>query len=109
MCNLIKHSGQGCVLRGVVDLYKKSKYSQNEIIRISREMMDKGKDDKEIIRFLGLKGKAPFRQKIEYLRKLYGFVTSRRSKSNDMYNRWLDYHALEIRNKSSDQEAVLSI
>ncbi|MEM2648501.1 MAG: HNH endonuclease, partial [Candidatus Bathyarchaeia archaeon] len=33
MCNLIKHAGQGCVVKGVVDLYKDSKYNQNDIIR----------------------------------------------------------------------------
>ena len=42
MCNLIGHSGQGCELKGIVDLYKQSKYPQVEIIRITREMRDRG-------------------------------------------------------------------
>ena len=96
MCNLIKHSGHGVVLRNVIDLYEISKYSQNEIIKITRELRDNGKSDEEIILFLGLKNKMKFKMDREYLKKLFGFVTSRRAlKLNgkgDMYNNWLDYH-----------------
>jgi len=96
MCNLIKHSGQGVSLRNVVDLYKESKYSQNEIIRITREMRDNRKDDKEIILFLDLKNKAEFKMDKDYLKKLFGFITSRRALSlegkGEMYNNWLDYY-----------------
>ena len=95
MCNLIKHSGQGVSLRKVVDLYKKSKYSQNEIIKRTREMRDGGKKDEEIILFLGLKNKAEFKMDEDYLKKLFGFITSRRalsSEGGEMYNNWLDYH-----------------
>lgn len=92
MCNLVKHSGQGCVVQGIVDLYGSSKYTQNDIIRITREMRNKGKTDDEIIRFLGLKNKIPFKMDREYLKKSFGFVTSKRSKVEDeMYNHWLDY------------------
>jgi hypothetical protein len=94
MCNLIKHVGQGCVVKGVVDLYKESKYNQVDIIRITRKMRDKGKSDEEIISFLGLKHKMPFKMNRNYLRKLYGFVTSRSTRTgNDMYDRWKSYHA----------------
>ena len=101
MCNLIKHAGQGCVIKGVVDLYKESKYNQNDIIRITREMRDAGKSDEEIIRFLGLKHKMPFKMDKKYLEKLYGFVTSRPTKSgNDMYDRWKAYHEFMIKRRN---------
>jgi intracellular multiplication protein IcmJ len=92
MCNLIKHSGQGCVVQGIVDLYSESKYSQSDVIRITREMRDKGASDDEIIQQLGLKSRAPFKMDRAYLRKLFGFVTSRTGNAGDMYNNWLRYH-----------------
>lgn len=96
MCNLVKHAGQGCVIRRVVELYKKSNYPQNEIIKITRELRDKRKSDREIIEFLGLKEKAKFKMDRTYLKKLFGFVTSKRALqedgNRDMYNSWLDHH-----------------
>lgn len=93
MCNLIKHSGQGCVIVGVVDLYRKSKYNQNDIIRITRQIGDNGASDREIIKFLGLEERVPFKMDRKYLRNLYGFVTSRTSNDmDDMYSKWLSYH-----------------
>ena len=74
MCNVIHHSGFGCVVQEVVDLYKKSKYSQNEIVIITRALRKEGKSDKEIIKFLGLKQKSDFKMDRKYLKKLYGFV-----------------------------------
>lgn len=79
MCNLIHHADQGCVVQSVVDLYRQSKYSQNEIIQITRKMRAQGKSDQEIISYLGLKDKASFKMKREYLEKLFGFVTSRKT------------------------------
>lgn len=100
MCNLIKHAGQGCVVKGVVDLYKDSKYNQNDIIRITREMRDQGKSDEEIIRFLGLKHKMPFKMDKKYLERLYGFVTSRPTRTgNDMYDKWKAYHNSIVRKR----------
>jgi len=99
MCNLIKHSGQGIVLRKVVDLYKKSNFSQNEIMKITREMRENGKSDEEIIAFLDLHERAEFKMDREYLKKLFGFVTFRRAlkldNKGEMYNNWLDYHKKE--------------
>ncbi|MEW6329298.1 MAG: hypothetical protein AB1468_04225 [Candidatus Micrarchaeota archaeon] len=93
MCNLIKHSGQGCVIVGVVDLYRKSKYSQNDVVRITRQMRDNEASDREIINFLGLEELVPFKMDREYLRNLYGFVSSRASKDrSDMYSKWLSYN-----------------
>ena len=92
MCNLIKHSGMGCVITGVVDLYKISKYSQNDIMKITREMRAKASRDEEIITNLGLKDKAYFKMDRNYLKSVFGFVTSRKSKEHgDMYNHWLEY------------------
>ncbi|MEM5793243.1 MAG: HNH endonuclease [Candidatus Aenigmatarchaeota archaeon] len=79
MCNLIHHVGQGCVVQKIVDLYKKSKYSQNEIIQITRKLRSEGKTDNEIIKFLGLKQKVPFEMDRNYLKKLFGFITSRKT------------------------------
>jgi len=79
MCNLIHHAGQGCVVQKIVDLYRKSKYSQNSIIKITRDLRSKGKSDTEIIKSLGLKDEVPFKMDREYLRGLFGFVTSRRT------------------------------
>lgn len=102
MCNLVEHAGQGCVVQGVVNLYEKSKFSQNEIIKITREMRDKKKTDSEIIDFLGLKEGAPFKMDREYLFKLYGFVTERLSKDlTGMYNHWKVYHKQELRKQGS--------
>ena len=90
MCNLIHHSGQGCVVLGVVDLFRKSNYSQNEIIQITRKMRAKGKTDQEIINFFGLKEKVPFKMERQYLKKLYGFVTSRKT-DQDWTQKGLEY------------------
>ncbi len=100
MCNLVEHSGQGCVVQGVVDLYKNSNYSQNEIIQITRKMRDEGKPDKEIIEFLGLADKVDFKMERDYLSKLYGFVTERLSNDlTGMYNHWKIYHKQELRTR----------
>lgn len=79
MCNLIEHAGMGCVLQGIVDLYKKAKYSQNEIVTKTRQLRTARKADAEIIRELGLEEKAEFKQDWAYLKPLFGFVTSRKA------------------------------
>ncbi len=104
MCNLIKHAGQGCVIVGIVDLYKKSKFTQNEIIRIAREMRDRGAGDARIIMRLGLEETARFRQDLDYLKGLYGFVASRPSPDeNDMYSKWAEYHKLHNNRANVDK------
>ena len=60
-------------------------------------MRDKGSADTEIIAFLGLKNKAPFKMDREYLKKLLGFVTSRKSPT-DMYSNWVRYHKMTLGN-----------
>mgnify|MGYP001564104577 CR=1 FL=1 len=110
MCNLIKHSGQGCVVQGIVDLYTESKYGQNDIIKITREMRDKGTSDDEIIALLCLKVMMPFKIDRNYLRRLYVFVSSRRSQSDsDMYEKWLEYHNRNLRGKSFQKENAMKL
>ena len=105
MCNLVHHAGQGCVVQGIVDLYEKSNYSQNEIITITRKMRAQGKRDEEIIKSLGLKTKVSFEMDKDYLRKLFGFVTSRKAKEDQMTDRALAY-VYDIQ-KLNDAEGVL--
>lgn len=81
LCNLIHHAGQGCIVQGVVDLYRDSKYSQTEVIQLTRKLRAEGKTDEELIAYFGLKNKVPFKMDREYLRNLIGFVTARRGKS----------------------------
>ena len=97
MCNLIKHAGHGCAIVGIVDLYKESKFSQNDIMRVTHEMRGRCASDARIIRHLGLEEKTRFRQDRNYLKGLYGFVTSRPSfDENDMYSRWLEHSKLQV-------------
>ena len=100
MCNLIKHVGQGCEVQAVVDLYRKSKYNQNAIIKITRKMRDEGSNDIEIIKVLELKEKVPFKMDLGYLRRLFGFVSSRQPLEKDMYYHWLNYHNQKLKNEN---------
>ncbi|MEM3112534.1 MAG: hypothetical protein QXY90_05795, partial [Candidatus Anstonellales archaeon] len=68
-------------VKGTVDCYTKSKFNQNEIIQITRSLREAGCTDEEITGFLQLKDLIPWRQDLQYLSKLYGFVTSRQAKS----------------------------
>jgi len=77
-CHMITHSGLWCAVFHSVDVYEESKYNQNETSRITRKMREDGKTDEEIIEFLGLKKKTDWKQDLDYLSKLYGFVTSRK-------------------------------
>lgn len=76
MCNLILNAPLGCQQESIVELYQSSNYSQNRIVQITRKMRSKGAKDAEIIRFLGLRAKVPFKMNKNYLKGLYGFVTS---------------------------------
>lgn len=105
MCNLIKHAGQGCEVQAVVDLYRKSKYNQNTIIKITRKMRDDGAKDIEIIKVLELKDKVPFKMDLIYLRKLIGFISSRPPLERDMYYHWFNYHNKELKNEDEQRVA----
>ncbi len=75
-CHKITHSGLWCVIFGVVDVYEKSKYSQIDIIRLSRRMRVQGVADNEIISELGLERPVRWKQDLEYLKDKFGFITS---------------------------------
>jgi rubredoxin len=75
-CHKVMHSGLWAAVKGTMKLYKKSKYSQNQIISITREMRAAGRGDDEIIRFLGLEEPVPWIQDLAYLKPLYAFNTS---------------------------------
>jgi len=77
-CHKITHSGLWAIIFGTLDVYEESKYSQNEIVRITEDMRDHGKSDEEIIEFLGLKKKVLWQQDFEYLKTKFGFITSRK-------------------------------
>jgi len=103
MCNLIHHSGQGCFVQKIVDLYKKSGFSQIEIIQITRKMRAEGKKDEEIVKHLGLKEKVSFKMNRDYLKNLFGFVSSRKTKG------WTQEsleHGYKIRNKDANQSKL---
>lgn len=105
MCNLIVHSGQGCVVKGIVELYKKSNFNQNEIVQITREMRDKGKTDLEIMEYLGLRTRMPFKMDKPYLRKLFALVTSRPTRTgDDMYDGWKAYHVSMTRGRERSRK-----
>jgi hypothetical protein len=99
MCNVIMHAGQGCVVQGVVDLYKESTFSQREVIQVTRRMrFDEAKSDDEIIAFLVLRKKMPFKMDKNYLEGLFGFVTARPSTEPDnMYENWRRYQVSRSR------------
>ena len=82
MCNLIHHAGFGCVVQEVVDLYELSNYSQDEIIKYTREMRAFKESDFKIKEFLGLKNKVEFRENKDFLKTVFGFITSRKGKDN---------------------------
>jgi len=75
-CHMVTHSGFWCTVRKTMILFKESKYSQNEIVTVTRDMRGQGKSDEDIIRFLGLKGQMPWKQDLAYLKPLFAFATS---------------------------------
>ena len=102
MCNLIEHAGMGCIIQGIVDLYKKSNYTQNQIIIKTREMRAKNKTDEKIIKELDLKEKTEFKQDWNYLKPLYGFVSSRKAE-DEKTNTALEYE-YDITRKQINEE-----
>lgn len=77
-CHKITHSGLWAEVFNVLDVYEESNYNQNDIIRITGKMRDEGKNDDEVIKFLGLKKKVSWKQDREYLATKFGFITSRK-------------------------------
>ncbi len=76
-CHKILHSGFWALVQGILEIYQESKYSQNDIIRMTRELRSEGKTDDEIREFLGLKGRVSWKEDLDYLSRLFGFINSR--------------------------------
>lgn len=82
-CHKIAHSGLWAMVFKTVDVYEESKFNQNQIVQFTGKMQEEGKSDDEIIEFLGLKKKVPWKQDLSYLSSKFGFITSRKMiKSN---------------------------
>lgn len=81
-CHMITHSGLWSVVFKTLDVYKESKYTQNQIIIITREMRNQAKNDDEIIKFLSLKIRLPWKQDLKYLESKFGFISSRSTQQN---------------------------
>jgi len=77
-CHKITHSGLWAEVFQILDVYEESKYNQNDIVRITGKMRDEGKSDEEILEFLGLKKPVQWKQDLQYLSKLFGFISSRK-------------------------------
>ncbi len=76
-CHKITHSGLWAAVFDVLEVYQRSRYSQNDIVHLTRELHEQGKSDLDIKLFLGLEGHVPWKQDLAYLSKLYGFISSR--------------------------------
>ena len=48
------HGGLWAAVKGLIIVFKKSRYTQNEIVAATRQMRSAGRADKEIIEHLGL-------------------------------------------------------
>jgi hypothetical protein len=76
MCKLILNADYGCLKEAIVELYRESRYDQAKVVQLTRKMRTEGKTDEQIIRFLGLKERVPFKRDRPYLNRLIAFVTS---------------------------------
>jgi len=97
MCNAVLHAGRGCTILKIVDLFKKSRYLQADVIRRTRILRASGRTDEEIIKTLGLKKQVPFKQDRAYLRRLTAFVSCRPPAHEDFMTRALEYGYDEAR------------
>lgn len=83
-CHKITHSGFWAQVHNILDVYEKSKYNQNDIIRITGEMRNEGKSDEQIIKHLGLEEKVTWQEDLEFLAARFGFITSRKMNKQGM-------------------------
>ena len=77
-CHKITHSGLWATVFCILDVYEKSNYNQNDIIKITGKMRDQSQFDDEIIKFLGLKNMVPWKQDLDYLAPKFGFISSKK-------------------------------
>ena len=97
MCNAVLHAGRGCTILKIVDLFKKSRYLQSDVIRKTRTLRASGRTDEEIIETLRLKEQVSFKQNRNYLRHLTAFVSCRLPAHEDFMTRALEYGYEEAR------------
>lgn len=76
-CHMIQHSGFWASIQKVLIIFEQATVSQEEVIRITREMRAQGKSDEEIIKACGLEKETRWAQDHEFLKNKIGFVTSR--------------------------------
>lgn len=79
LCHMIIHSGLWASVYATLDIFEKASVSQEEVVRITRELREKGKLDEDIIKTCGLKNKVSWKQDLDYLKTKIGFVSSRRA------------------------------
>jgi hypothetical protein len=77
MCHLILHAGYAAEILGVLDFYATAKFSQNEIVLLTRRLRSKGLPDRKIKDALGLRDRRPFIPDPHYLARLTGFISAR--------------------------------
>ena len=77
MCHLILHAGYAAEILGVLDFYATAKFSQNEIVLLTRQLRAKGVSDRKIRNTLGLRERRPFIPDPYYLARLTGFISDR--------------------------------
>jgi len=105
MCNLVLHAGRGCTVLRIVDLFKKSRHGQADVIRRTRVLRASGASDQDIITKLVLEEKVSFKMDRRYLRRLTAFVSSRPPARPDFMVRGLEYGYDEARRRSASHEA----
>ena len=76
-CHKILHSGFWALKQGILEIYAESNYNQNDIVRMTRKLRANGKKDEEIRDLLGLKRQVEWEEDLDYLSKLFGFISSR--------------------------------
>jgi hypothetical protein len=108
MCNMVLHCGLGATVLKIVDLYQKSRYSQAEVIQKTRILRASGYLDREIVKQLGLVGKAKFKQDRDYLERLVVFVSNRKPMRKDFSMRALNYGYDEARKLLGTAEMKVS-
>jgi hypothetical protein len=79
-CHKVTHSGLWAAVFRILDVYEKSGYTQNEIVRITRQMRQQNKSDEEIVEFLELEDRVSWKQDLKYLSERFGFISSRSPK-----------------------------
>lgn len=79
-CHAIRHAGHSSAVEGFVWLFEESPVGQVEVIRETRRLRSAGYADEAIIDAIGLRRRVEFREDLQVLKGLVGFVTSQPGK-----------------------------